>query len=105
MAMKNHPNFATSARAKRCLIGMNWILGFEIFLEDIPQVALTTMVIKAKNGGEWTGVGVFNVTTSAFNFTFNILDMFLPLDEEFHVEEEEGLKEELLPTHSDGKIA
>ncbi len=70
---------------KNCLRRINWIMGFEIFLEDIPQVILTTMVLHEKRGGVWSPVAVFNVTTSAFNFTFNILDMLMPLDE-VHIE-------------------
>ena len=70
---------------KNCLARINWIMGLEMFLEDIPQVALTTMVLYTKRGGVWSPVAVFNVTTSAFNFTFNILDMLMPL-EEHHVE-------------------
>ena len=69
---------------KSCLRRINWIMGFEMFLEDIPQVVLTIMVLYAKAGGAWSPVAVFNVTTSAFNFTFNILDMLMPLDEIHH---------------------
>jgi hypothetical protein len=53
-----------------------------MFLEDIPQMVLTTMVALQKRGGVWTPVSIFNLTTSAFNFTFNILDMLMPLPEE-----------------------
>lgn len=70
---------------KNCLRRINWIMGFEIFLEDIPQVVLTTLVLYTKRGGVWTPVAVFNVTTSAFNFTFNVLDMLMPLPEK-HIE-------------------
>jgi hypothetical protein len=68
----------------------NWVkglLGLEMFLEDIPQLILTILVLKAKNGGAWSPVAVFNATTSAFNFAFNILDMLMPLEEE-HIENE-----------------
>jgi len=61
---------------------MTFLLSLEIILEDIPQMWLTTMVLNAKNGGQWTPIGVFNFTTSAFNFTFSVLDMLTPLDEE-----------------------
>lgn len=61
---------------------MSFLLSLEILIEDIPQMWLTTMVLNAKNGGKWTPVGVFNFTTSAFNFTFSILDMLTPLDEQ-----------------------
>ena len=71
---------------------INFLLGFEMFIEDIPQFALTTMVLYDRRGGEWSPVAIFNVTTSAFNFTFNILDILMPLDEEHH---EEAAKAEL----------
>jgi len=64
---------------------MSYLLGMEIFLEDIPQMWLTTMVLKVRANG-WTPVGVFNLTTSAFNFTFSVLDMMMPLDEQTHIE-------------------
>ena len=65
----------------RCLTWVKGLLGLEIFLEDIPQLLLTVMILKAKNGGQWSAVAVFNATTSGFNFVFNILDMLMPLDE------------------------
>jgi hypothetical protein len=71
---------------KNCLKRINWIMGLEMFLEDIPQVVLTTLVLHTKAGGVWSPVAVFNVTTSAFNFTFNVLDMCMPLEEEHHIE-------------------
>ncbi len=40
------------------------------------------MILKAKNGGQWSPVAVFNATTSGFNFMFNILDMMMPLEDE-----------------------
>jgi len=43
------------------------------------------LVVLRKGGGTWTPVSIFNVTTSAFNFTFNILDMLMPLAE-VHIE-------------------
>mmetsp|Transcript_9216 Transcript_9216/g.13941 ORF Transcript_9216/g.13941 Transcript_9216/m.13941 type:complete len:191 (-) Transcript_9216:132-704(-) len=66
---------------KKCLPRIKWLLGCEMFIEDIPQLILTTLVALEKRGGVWTPVAVFNVTTSAFNFTFNILDMLTPLEE------------------------
>jgi hypothetical protein len=71
---------------KKMLKRINWIMGLEMFVEDIPQVVLTTMVLHAKRGGVWSPVAVFNVTTSAFNFTFNVLDMLMPLEEEQYIE-------------------
>mmetsp|Transcript_10585 Transcript_10585/g.16049 ORF Transcript_10585/g.16049 Transcript_10585/m.16049 type:complete len:243 (+) Transcript_10585:195-923(+) len=82
--LKNQSCFKESKMAIALSTFIGWLLGFEMFFEDIPQVALTALVLKNKNGGVWSGVGVFNVTTSAFNFTFNILDMLIPLDEEHH---------------------
>ncbi len=77
---------------------MTWartLLGLEMFIEDIPQLVLTVMVLNAKAGGNWTPVSVFNATTSAFNFTFNLLDCLMPLDEEhFQKEIDTGKKDD-----------
>ena len=70
---------------KSCMKRVTYLLGFEMFCEDIPQMVLTTLVVLRKGGGTWTPVSIFNVTTSAFNFTFNILDMLMPLAE-VHIE-------------------
>jgi len=67
---------------KTWLARIKWLLGFEMLIEDIPQMVLTTLVALDKRGGVWSPVAVFNVTTSAFNFTFNILDVLTPLEEE-----------------------
>ena len=76
-----------------CLKMIGFLLGLEMFFEDIPQVILTYLVMKERNGGEWSPVGVFNLTTSMFNFTFNILDMLMPLDEVHHDEKEQKVQE------------
>ena len=55
------------------------ILALEILLEDIPQFVLTTLITYEQE--ELTPMGVFNITTSAFNFVFNILDMLEPTEE------------------------
>jgi hypothetical protein len=85
--LNNFPCFTKneSKYKKTCMKRLNYLLGLEIFCEDIPQMILTALVVLQNNGGAWTPVSVFNVTTSAFNFTFNILDMMMPL-EEAHVE-------------------
>lgn len=70
-----------------CLSWMKTLLGLEIFLEDIPQLVLTVMVLNAKNGGKWSPVAVFNATTSGFNFIFSLLDMMMPLEEE-HIQKQ-----------------
>lgn len=68
---------------------VTFLLGSEMILEDIPQFILTGLV---QNDDErsigLSGPAVFNITTSAFNFTFNLLDMFVPLDEEEYDDEE-----------------
>lgn len=45
---------------------------------------------------EWTPAAVFNLTTSVYNFTFNALDLLLPLPEEKieAMKAEEAMKEE-----------
>jgi hypothetical protein len=68
---------------------ISWLLAGEMFFEDIPQVILTYLVMTVRNGGEWSPVGVFNLTTSLFNFAFNILDMIMPLEEVHHDEDKE----------------
>ena len=75
--MNNHNKYKET-----CLDWARTLLGLEMFLEDIPQLVLTVMVLNARNGGAWSPVAVFNATTSGFNFAFNLLDMFMPLEEE-----------------------
>ena len=60
----------------------------EMFVEDIPQMVLTYVVLNRRLGG-LNGVAVFNITTSAFNFVYNGLDILVPLDEEHYGEVEE----------------
>ena len=60
-----------------CLIQrINQVLAFEILLEDIPQFVLTSLISYEK--GLLTPSAVFNMTTSAFNFLFNVLDIVEP---------------------------
>jgi hypothetical protein len=61
----------------------------EMFIEDIPQFILSSIAMSRRNGGDLTGYAVFNITTSSFNFIFNILDLMSPLDEEHFDEIEE----------------
>ena len=75
--INNHSKYKS-----RCFTWVKWLLSLEMLLEDIPQLVLTILVLKARNGGEWSPVAVFNATTSGFNFTFNLLDMCMPLDKE-----------------------
>ena len=57
---------------------INLVLSMEIILEDIPQFVLTSLVSYEK--GLLTPSAVFNMTTSAFNFLFNVLDIIAPND-------------------------
>ena len=72
----------------------------EMFLEDIPQMVLTYVVLE-RRVGDLNGVAIFNITTSAFNFVYNGLDLLVPLDEEHYdqltedVEINEGLEDNL----------
>jgi len=59
-----------------CVNRINQILSLEIILEDIPQFILTSLIINEK--GLLTPAAAFNITTSAFNFVFNIFDMITP---------------------------
>jgi len=56
-------------------------LGLEMIFEDIPQLVLTSLVRVAMTG-PFSAVAIFNLTTSGFNFVFNLLDMAIPLDDE-----------------------
>eukprot|EP00591_Stephanopyxis_turris_P001443 CAMPEP_0195509382 /NCGR_PEP_ID=MMETSP0794_2-20130614/2332_1 /TAXON_ID=515487 /ORGANISM="Stephanopyxis turris, Strain CCMP 815" /LENGTH=145 /DNA_ID=CAMNT_0040636583 /DNA_START=209 /DNA_END=649 /DNA_ORIENTATION=- len=64
-----------------CVKAVGWFLSLEILLEDIPQFVMTKIIYDAR-GGEWTPTAIFNVTTSAFNFVFNLLDLATPDDDE-----------------------
>jgi len=58
----------------QCLVTrINQVLSMEIICEDIPQFVLTSLISNER--GLLTPAAVFNMTTSAFNFLFNILDM------------------------------
>jgi hypothetical protein len=59
---------------------MKILLASEIIIEDIPQFILTFIVFDSRFG--LTPEAVFNITTSSFNFVFNILHMLTPKDEE-----------------------
>ena len=72
---------------------VNMLLASEMFIEDIPQFILTYLVIARRSDG-LSGVAVFNVTTSAFNFVFNTLDILVPLGEEHYDEISDGEKDE-----------
>ena len=50
-----------------------WLERFETVCEDLPQFVLTSMI--AAEQGRLTGFAVFNLTTSALNFFFGILDI------------------------------
>ena len=49
------------------------VLGFEMFLEDIPQFILTLLI--SMEMGSLSPYAVFSFTASGFNFLFNLLDM------------------------------
>lgn len=55
---------------------INQILSLEILVEDIPQLILTALITQEL--GVMTPAATFNITTSGFNFVFNILDMVDP---------------------------
>lgn len=57
------------------------ILACEILIEDIPQFVLTYLVT-ADRGGRLSTYAVFNITTSAFNFVLNLLDLIQVEEEE-----------------------
>ena len=46
---------------------------FEIFLEDLPQIVMS--ILLRLDGGSWTPSIVLNVTTSAYNFIFDMLNI------------------------------
>ena len=63
---------------------INYAMASEMFIEDIPQMVLTTIALARRSGGSLTGPAIFNVTTSAFNFVFNGLDILMPLEEQHY---------------------
>lgn len=73
---------SASRRRRRRSFGMcvKRMLAMEIFVEDIPQFVLAALVTAER--GALTGYAVFNITTSAFNFVLNVLDMIEVEDEE-----------------------
>jgi len=86
---KSRASSPTSPQQSRFLSrSIQFLLGAEILVEDIPQFVISSLVLNEKSGGDLSGVAIFNITTSAFNFTFNLLDMFMPLDEEEYDDEE-----------------
>ena len=59
---------------------LNQVLVLEIFLADIPQFVLTSLISVEK--GTLTSQAVFNIVTSAYNFLYDVLDICDPRDEE-----------------------
>ena len=55
------------------------LLGLEMILEDIPMFVIVTMITNIRNNGEWSPVATLKIFTSAFNFTFNLLDILSPV--------------------------
>jgi hypothetical protein len=76
-----------SATAKFAPFGtiLKMLLGLEILVEDIPQFVLGALV--RNDTGSISPYLVFTWTTSAFNFTLNLLDMIEIEDEELTTEE------------------
>ena len=52
------------------------------------------MITSEKNDGVLSPAAVFNITTSGFNFFFNILDVLFPLEDEEELEDDGGEEEE-----------
>ena len=53
----------------------------EDFVEDVPQIVLTAMIISAKTGGI-TPAGMLNIATSIFNIVYNALQILDSAEEE-----------------------
>jgi hypothetical protein len=64
---------------------LKMLLGLEILVEDIPQFVLGALV--RNDTGSISPYLVFTWTTSAFNFSLNLLDMIEIEDEELATEE------------------
>ena len=89
-AKETSTSTSTFACCCSCLMDhINKILALEIILEDIPQFVLSAMVTYAQ--GRMTPAAVLNVTTSAYNFVFNIIDMIDPGDDNDENDGEEGV--------------
>lgn len=59
-----------------CLPLLSWKDVFqllEIFLEDLPQIVMS--ILLRLDGGSWTPSIVLNVTTSTYNFIFDMLNI------------------------------
>ena len=63
------------------------------FHNSLPQLVLTTLVTRDIKGG-LSGAAIFNLTTSAFNFVFNLLDLLVPLDDETADSNDDGESDE-----------
>ena len=70
---------------------IDYILGLEVLVEDVPQLIMTGIIIKKLK--KTTPLAVFNLTTSGFNMLFNIIDMLYPSMDEEDEEELEALEE------------
>ncbi len=87
---------ATNIHKTRFQAVVSVLMVSEMFIEDIPQVVLTYVVLSRRLGG-LNGVAVFNITTSAFNFFYNGLDLLMPLEEEHYevvIEDVDDAKDE-----------
>lgn len=69
-----NPDYAQKPTAWGAIVRfVRKVLALEILLEDIPQFVLSALVTYDR--GAMTGKTIINITTSAYNFVFNILDM------------------------------
>jgi len=85
-----------------CLVNrINQILSMEIIFEDIPQFVITSLISNER--GLLTPAAVFNLTTSAFNFLFNILDMMGVTDDDD--DDDNGKKNDDDNNNKDGGLA
>ena len=64
---------------------VKFVLGSQMFVEDIPQFVLTIMI--TRDIGELSTTAVFNFTTSGLNLIFNFLNMIEI--EEHHIDDDD----------------
>lgn len=81
-ALKLNKSSSRLKMMKKMKKHIRMVLTFEILIEDIPLIVLTSVITSDINGGVWSPQAVFNITTSSFNLLFNILDMWVAVEDE-----------------------
>lgn len=70
-------------RYRKITSAIQYGMGSEVLLHDIPQILLTGLVYRSKSvDTDLDAIAIFNIASSGLNMIFNALDMSMPYEEE-----------------------